>query len=95
MDMKKDNNAHVPKAVKPLETCLNISLRMRAAGAVPQAGEESCQRPVHMRGTSTRVSAMGRGKVSISAGSGEGVGRGTMTCRWCGVLLDAGYWGTG
>jgi len=69
----------VPKAVKPFETCLSISLRMREAGAVPQAGEESCQRPVHRRGTSMSESPMESGKVS--AGSGEGDGRGTMASK--------------
>ena len=69
--------AHIPKAVKPFDTCFSISLRMREAGAVPQAGDESCQRPVHRRGTSSRVSPMASG--NVSAGSGEGVGRGTMT----------------
>ena len=74
--MGVNNNGRVPKAVKPFETCLSISLRMRAAGAVPQAGDESCQRPVHRRGTSISEWPMASGKVS--AGSGEGVGRGTM-----------------
>jgi hypothetical protein len=48
-------NGYLPKATKPLSTCFLISRRIRAAGAVPQAGEESCHKPVHTLGTSTKV----------------------------------------